>query len=413
MSFFGRKEIAKLKKEIETSDKQIKILQSEVAQLTEKSNRYLTALNQANREVEKYKAECSRSSTPTADTSAEELARLKEKNTICENRLHKANEKVKKANHTIRNYQARIEDLENEYNSLLNLIDNLIDEKGPNNAHGEDSLNAKDPIYEIVDRVRVNPKLMSSIYASKNDFFSPYEYKMYNLLENLLYNYSFEFGDLAVFSKMRLADFVRLHEDTYSSGGNSFCKNVEKYPYKKGLCDLVEKYMPHFSDKDYKRAFLFPLFRLHIDFLICDHNDGTSKPILAVELHGTEHDRNLEKSDWNRIHNDDFKKSLLDPRNNAMEVRLLVIKNEELNDEEKLTDKIYNTITECLDCEWNSCISPRTLEIVIGKRWNRKIYGGEGKKRIFVDDNQIFISDEQAKELELYIAKKFGKEDIL
>lgn len=79
MSFFGRKEIAKLKGKLETSDKQIKILQSEVAQLTEKSNRYLTAFNQANREVEKYKAEHSRSSTPTADTSAEELARLKEK----------------------------------------------------------------------------------------------------------------------------------------------------------------------------------------------------------------------------------------------------------------------------------------------------------------------------------------------
>jgi len=176
---------------------------------------------------------------------------------------------------------------------------------------------------------------MSSIYASKNDFFSPYEYKMYNLLENLLNNYSFEFGDLAVFSKMRLADIVRLHEDTYSNGGNSFCKNVEKYPYKKGLCDLVEKYMPHFSDEDYKRAFLFPLFRLHTDFLICDHNEGTSKPILAIELHGPEHDKDSEKPDWSRIHNDDFKKSLLDPRNSAMGVKMLVIKNEELDDEEK------------------------------------------------------------------------------
>ena len=97
MSFFRRKEIAKLKKELETSDKQIKILQSEVAQLTEKSNRYLTALNQANREVDKYKAEPSRSSTPTADTSAEELARLKEKNAVCEKNYIMQTTRQKKA----------------------------------------------------------------------------------------------------------------------------------------------------------------------------------------------------------------------------------------------------------------------------------------------------------------------------
>ena len=413
MSFFGRKEIAKLKKELETSNMKTNILNAEVAQLNEKCSRYLSELNQAQREIERYKAEQSSLNTTMPNAVIEELARLKEKNAICEKRLHDANEKVKKANHTICNYQARIDDLENDCNSLLNSIDNLIDEKKPNNDCSEDSLNAKDPIYEIVDRVRANPKLMSSIYASKNDFFSPYEYKMYNLLENLLNNYSFEFGDLAVFSKMRLADIVRLHEDTYSNGGNSFCKNVEKYPYKKGLCDLVEKYMPHFSDEDYKRAFLFPLFRLHTDFLICDHNEGTSKPILAIELHGPEHDKDSEKPDWSRIHNDDFKKSLLDPRNSAMGVQMLVIKNEELDDEEKLNDKIYNTIANCLDCGWIDGISPATLDIVAGKKWNGKIYGGKGQKRVFVNDDQILITDEQAKELEYYISKKGCKVDIL
>ncbi len=413
MSFFGRKEIAKLKKELETSNKKTNILDAEVAQLNEKCSRYLSELNQAQREIERYKAEQSSLNTTMLNAVSEELARLKEKNAISEKRLHDANEKVKKANHTIRNYQVRIEDLENDYNSLLNSINNFVDEGESNNDCGEDFLNANDPIYEIVDRVRANPKLMSSIYASKNDFFSPYEYKMYNLLENLLYNYSFEFGDLVVFSKMRLADFVRLHEETYSSGENSFCKNVEKYPYKKGLCDLVEKYMPHFSDEDYKRAFLFPLFRLHTDFLICDHNEGISKPILVIELHGTEHDRNSANPDWNRIYNDDFKKSLLDPRNNAMGVKMLVIKNEELDDEEKLNDKIYNTIANCLDCGWIEGISPATLDIVVGKKWNGNIYGGKGQKRVFVNHDQIPITDEQAKELEYYISKKRCNVDIL
>lgn len=413
MSIFGRKEIAKLKKELETSDKKISILESEVVQLNEKCSRYLSELNQANKEIKKYRAEQSPLNTTMPNAVNEELARLKEKNVICENRLRDANKKVKKANQIIYKYQARMEYWENEYNCLLNSINNFIDDEEIHNDCGKDTLKAKDPIYEIVDRVRADPKLMSSVYSSKNDFFSPYEYKMYNLLENLLYNYSFEFGDLAVFSKMRLADIVRLHEETYSSGGNSFCKNVEKYPCKKGLCDLVEKYMPYFSDEDYKRAFLFPLFRLHTDFLICDHNEGTSKPILAIELHGKEHDRNSANPDWNRIHNDNFKKILFDSQNGAMGVRMLVIKNEELDDEEKLIDKIYNTIANCLDCGWIDGISPATLDIVAGKKWNGKIYGGKGQKRVFVNDDQITITDEQAKELEYYISKKRCKVDIL
>ena len=100
MSFFGRKEIAKLKKELETSNMKTNILNAEVAQLNEKCSRYLSELNQAQREIERYKAEQSSLNTTMPNAVIEELARLKEKNAICEKRLHDANEKVKKANHT-------------------------------------------------------------------------------------------------------------------------------------------------------------------------------------------------------------------------------------------------------------------------------------------------------------------------
>lgn len=327
MSIFGRKEIARLKAELEESNNQNDILKSEVSELKEKCSYYLSRVTQTNREIEKYKSKLS------INSQNGELAQLKEKCASYEEKLRIANLRSEKYESSICYYQSKIQKLEDDYNSLFNSIES---EDG-----GESSHKTKSPFYEIVDGVRNKPKFMASIYLSKKFFLSQYEYKMYNLLENLLYDYRDEFGDLVVFSQVRLADIVKLFEENYNTGEYSFCDSLGKNPNKKSVYELINKFMPDFNNNDYKSAFLFPLLRSHIDFLICDHNEGTSNPILAIEVHGTEHDEQSADPDWKRIYNDRFKKSLFNPQNKAMNIRLLIVKNQELDDEKKLRDKIY------------------------------------------------------------------------
>ena len=50
MSIFGRKIIANLNKELEIANRRLSLLESENIQLNEKCDRYLCALNQANKE---------------------------------------------------------------------------------------------------------------------------------------------------------------------------------------------------------------------------------------------------------------------------------------------------------------------------------------------------------------------------
>lgn len=134
------------------------------------------------------------------------------------------------------------------------------------------------------------------------------------------------------------------------------------------------------------------MIRSHIDFLICSHNEeGKSNPILAIEVHGTEHDENSANPDWKRIYNDCFKIALFNPQNNAMKVRLLIVKNRELNYKEKLRDKIYTSIKLCLDCE-------NIIEFVKGKKWNNTIYNDP--KRIYVNKKEILLTDDQTDALE-------------
>ncbi|MDE7400192.1 MAG: hypothetical protein K2N06_11785 [Oscillospiraceae bacterium] len=408
MSIFGRKEIAQLKKELETSNKRNEVLQSEVAEFKEKYSRYFSALNQSNKEIENYKSELLKANTEahdykrkyaellantpeftipgqiSADAAVEELARLKEKCADYEKSLNNVNRENAKYRQDISVLRDKVKKLEDDYNDLFNSIE--FDDECRNN-----SSKTKDPFYEIVNDVRDEPKLMASIYLSKKDFFSPYEYRMYNLLENMIYDFRDEFGDLAVFSKMRLADIVGLFEQNYNTGERSFCDCIGKNPNKKGVCELIDRFMSNFNNNDYKRAFLFPLLRSHIDFLICDHNEGKSNPILAIEVHGSEHDRNSTNPDWKRIHNDSFKISLFNPQNNAMKIRLLIVKNQELNNAEKLRNKVYKAIKLCLDCE-------NIIDFVKGKKWNNVIYNNP--KRIYVNNEEILLTDSQAEALE-------------
>lgn len=49
---------------------------------------------------------------------------------------------------------------------------------------------------------------------------------------------------------------------------------------------------------------------------------------------------------------------------------------------------------------------PKAPEILIGHRWNQKVYGKSGNYSIYLDNDKINISDEQSKELKDYVATK-------
>lgn len=361
MSFFGRKEIAKLKKELEASDKQIKILQSEVAQLTEKSNRYLTALNQANRVVDKYKAECSRSNTPTADTSSEDLARLKEKDAVCEKKLHNANNEAKKILQTIHHYQTQIEKIENEHNNLLISMDALQREceelkEALKLKEPSKDINENDVFYHIRNVVKKKDYYMDELYRSKLDFFHSsnkkkrsYEYEMYKLLLNIIYELrSKDIIDdegksirLSLFAQVRLADIVELQYSSFD--------NFQKNSYKKDICKMITGIKPDFDNDDYKKTFLYPILSSHIDFLICLNRKTLCEPIVAIELHGEEHNESSDKADKKRIWYDKLKAALFDAK--QVNIKLLVANNDELDNADrrsKLKEDIFETLIDCL-----------------------------------------------------------------
>lgn len=432
MSFFGR-----IREKRRINERRMRILESENAQLNEKCSRYQSALNEANRENENYKRKyndlladiSSNNKCDISGSSNFELTRLEEKCNDYKHWLENANREIENYKQEIREFQKRENAMENRYRELVNQMSEVREVNSTNSQCGKNSTynimddlgevysydsndvksanlqNIKKPIYNIIDEVRKNPDYMSALYLSKNSFLSTNEYKMYVFLENLIYEYRDEFGDLSVFANTRLADVVKLFEKNYSSDKYSFCKKLQKNPNKKKICELIDKYMPDFNDDDYEYAFLYPLYRMHIDFLICYNESGTSKPILAIELHGSEHDRNSKKPDWNRIHNDEFKEALFDPKNKSMNVRLLVIKNDELNNEGKLSDTIYEVLDKCLKTK-QADNTPSVLDIVKGKKWNRNIYGRKGERYIYVNDEKINITDEQEKELERYFSAK-------
>lgn len=391
MSIFGSK-----KEKQKINERRLQILESENAQLNEKCSRYQVALNQAHKENEDYKRKYNELLGRVSGASGfsdDEFVRLKEECRDYKVKLDNANREIENYKQAALNYQSQIKELKDRYRDVVNHM--LISSSDETNDVNSVNSQNNNPIYSIMDEVRKNPDYMSALYCSKNSFLSQNEIKMYYLLENFAYDNCTVFGSLSIFANTRLADFTKLFESNYIDKEDSFCKKTNKNPNKKAVCKIIDKLMPHFNNDDYKLAFLYPLLRMHVDFLICvDDGDNTTKPILAIELHGTEHDRNSMNPDWSTIYNDEFKKSLFEYKNNAMGVRLLVIKNEELENEDKLIGKIYDSVEKCLQ-------SPP--EPVGNKKWNNRVYGNEGEYYIFVDDLRLNITNETAEKLNYYV----------
>lgn len=49
---------------------------------------------------------------------------------------------------------------------------------------------------------------------------------------------------------------------------------------------------------------------------------------------------------------------------------------------------------------------PLVPDILLGRKWNRKVYGKSGRYVVYLDSQEVAITDDQAKELKAYIGKK-------
>ncbi len=156
-----------------------------------------------------------------------------------------------------------------------------------------------------------NKNLVASIYVRK-DFMSENECILYKLLCEVSASDKLKEYSLNVFAQVRLADIVKLWENTldefqnninFSSNGEMKTNHNKKKVYSEmeasGLNDEIS----------YKQTFLYPLLRSHVDFLICRPLNKILTPLMVIELFGEEHFDNKNKKLQS---NDEFKKSLFE-----------------------------------------------------------------------------------------------------
>lgn len=160
---------------------------------------------------------------------------------------------------------------------------------------------------------KIRSKFVAALYKSSKSFFSPNEFKFYKILSDLAQEKGF-----ILFSKVRLADIIEMWEKFYDEEsmekakkltpyeqGTAFLNALKKNSFKKQIYDRIQELNPNFNDRDYQTAFLYPLLRLHIDFILCKKIENNIVPMMAIELNGEDHYK-----DWKKINNDNFKKSV-------------------------------------------------------------------------------------------------------
>lgn len=141
-------------------------------------------------------------------------------------------------------------------------------------------------------RIVQDAALAKSIYDRKWDFTSWYETRLYELLCEVSVSDVLKKYKLKVFAQVRLADIIRVREeslDDFKKSINFIASNGT--PKINRSKELVYKEMmdANFDDEKYRQTFLYPLFRSHVDFLICRPSNKKFTPLMAIELFGKEH----------------------------------------------------------------------------------------------------------------------------
>ena len=137
---------------------------------------------------------------------------------------------------------------------------------------------------------KIRSKFVAALYKSSKSFFSPNELKFYEILSDLAQEKGF-----ILFSKVRLADIIEMWEKFYDEEsiekakkltpyeqGTAFLNALNKNSFKKQIYGRIQELNPDFNDRDYQTAFLYPLLRLHIDFLLCKKIENNIVPLMAT-----------------------------------------------------------------------------------------------------------------------------------
>lgn len=219
---------------------------------------------------------------------------------------------------------------------------------------------------------QVSTSFMSALYKSKKIynknrveyFFSANEFNFFELLMPFIQS-----NELVLLSKVRLVDIIELWEKFYNNeaketekkqnpreDGGVFLNALEKNDSKRQINERIIELNPNFNNTDYKTAFLYPLFRLHVDFLICKRTNADILPILAVELNGKEHYQNYKSYDSYRVNNDELKQAIF--RSKAVNVGFLTIYNDLLYEKrDELMKIMSDTLSRVSDgynkVNWN------------------------------------------------------------
>lgn len=344
MSIFGRKEIAKLKKELETIKLRFEKLESENLQLNEKCSRYQSALNQASKESEAYKRKHNEltEDVPTVPNDTNnEYSKLKEQCDTYRSQLDNANREIENYKQSSLNFQNQISQIKSDNEQLEEIL---------NLKKSSTDIDDNDTFYHIRNVVKKYPFYMEEVYCSKLDLFhsfkkdtKSYEYEMYKLLLNIIFelksedliNTEGQNIKLSLFSQVRLADIVGLQCSTF----DYFKKDLNR----KSICKMISGIKPDFDNNDYKKTFLYPILSSHIDFLVCLNGKTLCEPVLAIELHGEDHDKKSDKPDNKRIWYDEFKKALFESK--KVDIKLIVAQNYELESNER-KNELKNNVRE-------------------------------------------------------------------
>lgn len=353
MSILGR-----IKEKRKINERRLQILETENTRLNEECSRLRTSLNQVTKENEelrrKYDELLSRAPSNNSSSANLELTRLKEKCDDYKHRLENANREIANYKQDLLTAQARLAKIEADYKKLEEKLNSEINNDIDNLNYDEDE---NDKVYHIRNIVKKNSYYLNKVYCSKSDFFHSFrkcaqshEYEMYKLLLNIIYelksedliNAEGQNVRLSLFAQVRLADIVELQCSTFDKFKND--------TYRKSICKMIKDNKSDFDNDDYQRAFLYPILSSHIDFLICLNEKTFCVPLLAIELHGEDHNEESQYADEKRIRNDKFKNSLFE--SGKVKIKLMVVKNAALDntdDKQKTKDNIYQAIVNCLE----------------------------------------------------------------
>lgn len=354
MDIFNRKKLAQAEADIRRQEKinqrqynELQVISDKLCIAENECRKYKQMHNEDKEIIEKLKQENS-----ALDASCQIFANKLNANKIncsaSDNRGSPRNQEFNNAN-------KEIEDLKRELKEAEAVISVFL-EQSEDIDIVEDNSRTKNAAYvirnelvegKIGDNKKAKHKFVASLYKSCNSFFSPNELKAYEMLSDLVQKKGF-----FLFSKVRLADIIEMWEKFYDEesmekakkqnpyeNGTAFLNALSRNSFKKQVYDRIQKLNPDFNDSDYRTAFLYPLLRLHIDFLLCRKIENNIVPLLAIELNGEEH-----YNDWIKINNDNFKKSVF--FSDYVYIGFLSIFNDVLNNEE---DKLRKVISDVID----------------------------------------------------------------